>query len=381
MKKVAIFFGVFFVFLALMEITAAYFFVKETDNYPLRPSLISQKHTTAINKILAKETSSIIYDPILGWVSPGIRGKREYDLSPPQAKLRISTFGDSFTFGTGVNNEQSWVEQINLSQKGYEVLNFGVPGYGLDQAYLRYIKEGTSVGSHIVFIGYMAENLQRSVNVFRPFYNEDGDLPLGKPRFKLFDDELFLQKNFFGDLSEYANLINHPNSVLADLGEHDFFYQMRGGMDLFDKLLIVRMIRHNLKHIKVRRSIYKNHQYDPNSEAYQVTEKIFDIFYQKILDEGATPIILLFPEKKALKYFSENNKIVYSSLIEHFKANGYNYIDLLEAFEPFEGQYSPETLCPNHYSVEANKIVANFIISALNKIAHLNGNKRSIATL
>ena len=373
MKKVAIFFGVFSVFLALMEITAAYFFVKETDNYPLRPSLISQKHTTAINKLLTKETSPIIYDPILGWVSPGIRGKREYDLSPPPAKLRISAFGDSFTFGSGVNNEQSWAEQINLSQKRYEVLNFGVPGYGLDQAYLRYIKEGTSVSSHIVFIGYMSENLERSVNVFRPFYNEDGALPLGKPRFKLFDDKLFLQENFFGDLSEYANLINHPNSVLADLGEHDFFYQMRGGMDLFDNLLIVRMIRHNLKYIKVRRAIYKNHQYNPNSEAYQVTENIFDIFYQKILDEGATPIILLFPEKKALKYFSEKNKIVYSSLIEHFEANGYNYIDLLEAFEPFEpfeGQYSPETLCPNHYSVEVNKTVANFIISTLNKIAH-----------
>jgi hypothetical protein len=373
MKKVAFFFGVFIIFLALMEIIASYFFVKETDNYPLRPSLITQKHTTAINKAinnyLAKETSSISYDPILGWVSPGIRGKREYGYSPPQDKLRISTFGDSFTYGVGVNNEQSWAEQINLSQKGYEVLNFGVPGYGLDQAYLRYIKEKNSIASNIVFIGYMAQNLERSVNVFRPFYNEDGGLPLGKPRFKLIDDELFLQENFFGDISDYTHLINHPNSVLADLGEHDLFYQMRGGMDLFDNLLIVRVIRHNLKYIRVRRSIYKNHQYNPNSEAYQVTEKIFDIFYQKVLGEGATPVILLFPEKKALKYFSEENKILYSSLIKHFEANDYNYINLLEAFEPFEGQYSPEALCPNHYSVAANKIVANYIISTLNKVA------------
>ena len=119
---------------------------------------------TAINKLLEEETSSnvasdwtipvvekITYDPVLGWVTPGVRGTRAYDLSPPQGKIRISAFGDSFTYGCGVHNYNSWVEQIYLSEKGYEVLNFGVLGYGLDQAYLRYIKEGISAGSHIVF--------------------------------------------------------------------------------------------------------------------------------------------------------------------------------------------------------------------------------------
>ena len=388
MKKVAQFIFMFSVFLVLIEIAIAYFFVKETDNFPYRHSLINSKHTTAINKLLEKEASSnvasdwtipvvekITYDPVLGWVTPGVRGTRAYDLSPPQGKIRISAFGDSFTYGGGVNNDNSWVEQINLSEKGYEVLNFGVLGYGLDQAYLRYIKEGISAGSHIVFIGYMSENIERHVNAFRPFYNEDGGIPLGKPRFKLINNELSLQENFFGDPSDYAKLINSPNSVLASLGEYDFHYQMRGGIDLLDNFFIVRLIRHNLKYIKVRRSIYKNHQYNPNSKAYKITEKIFDIFHQKVLDKGSIPIILLFPDNRAIKYFSEEKKIIYSLLIEHFEAKGYKYIDMLKAFKPFEGKYSQDELCPNHYTVEGNKIVADFIVSTLNKKpsqGHLN---------
>ena len=314
------------------------------------------------------DVEKIIYDSVLGWVSPGVRGRREYGLSPLQGKIRISAFGDSFTYGGGVKNDKGWIEQINFNEKRYEVLNFGVNGYGLDQAYLRYIKEGISVGSHIVFIGYMSENIERNVNVFRPFYNEDGGIPLGKPRFKLINNELSLQENFFGDPSYYSKLANYPNSVLASLGEHDFHYQMRGGIDLFDNLFIVRLIRHNLKYIRVRRSIYKNHQYNPSSKVYKLTEKIFDIFHQKVLDNGSTPIILLFPDNRAIKYFSEEKKIIYSPLIEHFEAKGYKYIDMLEAFKPFEGKLSPDELCPNHYNAQANKIVADFIVSTLKKI-------------
>ena len=59
--------------------------------------------------------------------------------------------------------------------------------------------------------------------------------------------------------------------------------------------------------------------------------------------------------------------------IDRFK--GYKYIDMLKAFKPFEGKYSPDELCPNHYTAEGNKIVADFIVSTLNKKpsqGHLN---------
>ncbi len=36
--------------------------------------------------------------------------------------------------------------------------------------------------------------------------------------------------------------------------------------------------------------------YDEDSEAYEITLKIFDAFYHKALTDGALPVIVVFPD-------------------------------------------------------------------------------------
>ena len=46
--------------------------------------------------------------------------------------MRISFlifFGDSFTYGMGLDYKKTFVGLIENSQKDYKILNFGVPGY------------------------------------------------------------------------------------------------------------------------------------------------------------------------------------------------------------------------------------------------------------
>ncbi|HLB31368.1 MAG TPA: SGNH/GDSL hydrolase family protein [Gammaproteobacteria bacterium] len=95
------------------------------------------------------------HHPRLGWVlTPGWRGKHRhrdfratYEINPfgfrgssgeyGQSKDRhIVLLGDSFTFGLGVNEGESFTDYLALADPDTEYLNFGVPGYSTDQEYL-----------------------------------------------------------------------------------------------------------------------------------------------------------------------------------------------------------------------------------------------------
>lgn len=90
------------------------------------------------------------YDPRLGWVlSPSWRGRHrryEYDVGyatnalafrGPEAAAREPAalwLGDSFTFGFGVNDGETFVDRLDAARAGgLRHVNLGVPGYSTDQ--------------------------------------------------------------------------------------------------------------------------------------------------------------------------------------------------------------------------------------------------------
>ena len=87
--------------------------------------------------------------------SQGLRADREYSLAPPEDKLRLAVFGDSFVFCDGELTQNTWAYFLEHSVKNLEVMNFGVSGYGLGQSYLRYLKDGLKFKPDIVFFNYV----------------------------------------------------------------------------------------------------------------------------------------------------------------------------------------------------------------------------------
>jgi hypothetical protein len=97
----------------------------------------------------------VAFDPELGWVSTpdidwvherihyrnthdGLRANRTYTPIPPTGIHRLAAYGDSFTYSEQVDVNECWTSQLEARLPETEVLNFGVPGYGPDQAWLRY---------------------------------------------------------------------------------------------------------------------------------------------------------------------------------------------------------------------------------------------------
>lgn len=126
----------------------------------------------------------------------GIRAEREFDETAPPGTLRIATFGDSFTFGDEVGPDETWQATLErtLAARGItvEVLNFGVSAYGIDQAYLRWRRDGRRFRPDVVLFGFQPENVLRDRNVFRPLYFAGTEVPLSKPRFVVRGEELDL---------------------------------------------------------------------------------------------------------------------------------------------------------------------------------------------
>ncbi len=173
MKKGLLWFILVFIVYSIAEGFSLFslFLLKEEYHITYSPTLttsLSVINKRILTNLITNNTyySYIIYDPILGWTikrngvaddmyqanSQGIRADKEYQLIPCENVVRISCFGNSFTHSSEVKNEDTWEEQINAANKDLEVINFGVGGYGLDQAMLRYQKDGILYNSHIVFM-------------------------------------------------------------------------------------------------------------------------------------------------------------------------------------------------------------------------------------
>jgi len=67
---------------------------------------------------------------------------REYGVAKPPGVRRVLAFGDSFTFGSGVDDDERFTEVAEAALDGVEIVNMGVPGYGLDQILLSFLAQG-----------------------------------------------------------------------------------------------------------------------------------------------------------------------------------------------------------------------------------------------
>jgi hypothetical protein len=127
------------------------------------------------------ETVHTEYDELLGWINlpnvslpnlygPGVdfktnsqrfRNNRDFTVEVPPGKLRVICSGDSFTMGWGTSNEENWCHQLTLLDNRLETINMGQGGYGIDQAYLWYERDGVKFDHQVQIFAFINNDFAR----------------------------------------------------------------------------------------------------------------------------------------------------------------------------------------------------------------------------
>jgi lysophospholipase L1-like esterase len=324
-------------------------------------------------------------DPRLGWPSPELFGKGNYDrfgsrvnpsFSDPDQEACVSAYGDSFTWGAEVPNDVAWSNVLSTLLH-CRVSNFGVSGYGTDQAYLRF-KYNARDRAKVVILGYFSENLVRNVNQYRRFLAEDNGYGL-KPRFILENGSLKLVPLPALSAEEYVAMTRNPGGVLV----HD--YLLPGGpagttqtgfpftISLFRTFANYR-IRAQLSREPYWAAFYRRGH---PSQALEVTSSIMQSFHRDARLSGRTPVIVLFPFTLDLRNYQKNKTWVYQPLLDDLHAHGIEALNIGEGLADHLGGKNPCSLfteCDRgHFNREGNAVTAKLIARYLSS-RHLLAN-------
>ena len=329
---------------------------------------------------LVSGDSYIRFDATLGWVtSPnvtrkadgvtyrtnraGLRADREYATDPPSGGRRLAAFGDSYTYCHEANLSDCWTTKLERALPGSEVLNFGVPGYGPDQAWLRYKRDGPTFEPCAVLIGYMIENVNRVVNRYRPFLVPETDLIASKPRFLLAGDGLTLLPN----PATHPEQLTDPSWVERVVGEHDRWYfpgvLVPNPLDGIGLVRLARTAAYKYQHGGELAGMAR--AYRDRGEAYQVAGRVLVEFAREVRRDGATPVVIIFSPADEIEAGLRGDGRLHAPLVEWLAREGVPTIDVTDALTEEARRSGVPAVVRYHYRPLGNEVVARTLAERL----------------
>jgi hypothetical protein len=350
---------------------------------PSTSTVLTAAQRASIEKLLAGGLDYLAYSTTLGWTikpdakditgiyasnAQALRADRPTAAVPAAGTLRIAAFGGSSTHGDGVRYQDTWEEQLAARVPNTEVLNFGVPGYGADQAYLRYQVEGIDYHAHLVLIGFTSDDIYRHVNSFVPFYERETGMPFAKPRYRLHNGRPSLVPNPLPHIEDYARLLQPGDPIWGSLLAVDPYARLMYGARPYDRLATVRLakvVRRLMLQRLAETNVLENGMYKVRSLGFDVTLKILETFARKAIDRDTLPIVVMFPTCADITAFARTGTTPYAPLLDIIRADRYRILDLMPAFTG--GDAAPEELCRSQYTAAGNGRVAALLAGYLQR--------------
>ncbi|NES65043.1 MAG: hypothetical protein F6K24_07170 [Okeania sp. SIO2D1] len=292
------------------------------------------------------------YDELLGWVnipnvnipnmygegiyfrtnSQSFRNNEDFSINIPPNKVRIICSGDSFTMGLGVSNDQTWCQLLTSINQRLQTINMGQGGYGVDQVYLWYKRDGTKFDHNIQIFAFITDDFVRMQSA--KFFG------YGKPL-------LFL---------ENGELVNHNFPVPRGAF---LFPKIREGSRYIQELRFL-----GLWQTLFPRQLETDNQYVAQTPA--IAMKIFEELAEINRDKNSTLVVIYLPIRS--DYYGNESDFWRQYLQVELEKRNIIYLDLIAEFRKIIPNEKVETLFlegDGHYSVSGNEFFANLLYEKL----------------
>ena len=254
-------------------------------------------------ELLSRGDSFFVYDPDLGWsLGPGrcsrdgiycssaeglrtaTAGVRLLDASPAH---RVALLGDSNAFSLEVPFEDSWGHRLQQALgPEIQVLNFGVDGFGIDQMYLRYLRDVRPFAADVVIVAFIEHDLARTMTVY-PVVSFGWPGYLVKPRFVLDGRELRVVNL---PLPAPDEILDRPRVDELPYVEYDLVYRTTDWSWRFPRgPLVLRFLTSAFPRWPAAEPV----QAVPDTEA--LNARLLAELAQRIREDGATLVLVPLP--------------------------------------------------------------------------------------
>ena len=309
---------------------------------------------------ITNERKHTKYDEELGWVNipnlhiedmygPGIylktnsqafRNEKDFSINIPDRKLRLLCSGDSFTLGYGVANNRTWCYLLTTLIADLETVNLGQGGYGIDQIYLLYKRNGLKLEHNIHIFAFITWDFSRMKSADFAGY--------GKPVMTLVGDKLVVDNIPIPKRSYYNPRFTQSIRFLSR------------------ELKAVEFSRAVMKRLLPKRKNSETSERKTNQQVQKVFAKILDDLQTMSQERDSTLILVYLPVEK--DYFGSKSTYLWQQYVKvEAKKRGILLIDLVEDLKQLSHQEIKSFFIQGdgHYSNKGNAYVADRLSKAL----------------
>jgi hypothetical protein len=317
------------------------------------------------------------FDPLLGWTVArsrrsddglyassveGLRSAQQGDVlftwSPEESvgatghskPHRVALVGDSYTFGYEIRYDQTWSHLLGVELgTDFQVLNFGVIGYSVNQMRLKYEQDVKPTHPDIVIVGIISHDFIRDGYVynFMPF-PDMLSLPYARPRAVLRDAHLVdINTPLIAPKDIFAEPDVHELPYLDhDMAYDRFEWESSSSWQIPQRSFLFRF----LTAWPPRSALAEQNASDVAIQ--ELGHRILASLLESIRRDGATPIVVYFPDRFELDGTNPHPPHYAMLGPKIFHEAGIDFIDTTPCIEsvPQEKRFNPGT----HYAVASH---------------------------